>query len=361
MADEHTTHAGHGAESSEHPPHLHHHFETEQQQFDSDKLGMWLFLVTEILLFGGLFCAYAYYRANHPEIFIYAHKYLDKTLGGINTVVLIASSLTMALAVRAAQLRQRRILVLMLCLTLLGAFTFLGVKAVEYEQKWKHGLLWGTRYQPKVHELEAAGHTAAGAESPEEGAAAVPEDLVEEPAAMPGGETSNEGETAGRQGEAAAEGGQGTTAEDEAVTEEGEAVAEEGGAAVPAAPVIPPDAPPTYIPRDDQGNLILGRSDWPDAATGPAGLAFAPTQTGHQPFVEEPHNVQIFFGIYFAMTGLHALHVIVGIIAIIVMLVLTLRGRFDGGYFTPVDLTGLYWHLVDLIWIFLFPLLYLIH
>ena len=77
--------------------------------------------------------------------------------------------------------------------------------------------------------------------------------------------------------------------------------------------------------------------------------------------MERPQNVHIFFGIYFAMTGLHALHVIIGIIAIMVMLFLALRGHFDRGYFTPVDLTGLYWHLVDLIWIFLFPLLYLIH
>ena len=90
---------------------LAHHFDTPQQQFESGKLGMWLFLATEILLFGGLFCAYAVYRANHPEIFIYAHQFLDKTLGGINTIVLICSSLTMAWAVRAAQLGQRRLLV----------------------------------------------------------------------------------------------------------------------------------------------------------------------------------------------------------------------------------------------------------
>ena len=92
-------------------PHLQHHFDTAEQQFDAGKLGMWLFLATEILLFGGLFCAYAVYRANHPEIFLYAHQFLDKSLGGTNTVILLCSSLTMAWAVRASQLGQRKLLI----------------------------------------------------------------------------------------------------------------------------------------------------------------------------------------------------------------------------------------------------------
>ena len=103
--------ASHPEPLGEHPPFLAHHFETPQQQFDTGKLGMWIFLVTEVLFFSGLFCAYAVYRANHPEIFIYADRYLDRTLGGINTVVLILSSFTMAWAVRCAQLNQRRGLV----------------------------------------------------------------------------------------------------------------------------------------------------------------------------------------------------------------------------------------------------------
>src|SRR3954465_14526080 len=95
----------HGHEGGhDHPKFLAHHFETPQQQFDSGKLGVWLFLTTEILLFSGLFCAYAVYRAIHPEIFEYAHRYLDKSLGAINTIVLIFSSFTMAWAVRASQL-----------------------------------------------------------------------------------------------------------------------------------------------------------------------------------------------------------------------------------------------------------------
>ena len=133
----------------EHAPQLAHHFETPKQQFEAGKLGMWLFLSTEILLFSGLFCAYAVYRANHPEIFVYAHKYLDVTLGGINTVVLICSSLTMAWAVHCAQRGHQRGLVVLLALTLLCACGFLGIKYVEYQHKWKEGLLWGTRFEPK--------------------------------------------------------------------------------------------------------------------------------------------------------------------------------------------------------------------
>jgi cytochrome c oxidase subunit 3 len=228
--------------SHEHPPHLQHHFDTSEQQFDAGKLGIWLFLATEILLFGGLFCAYAIYRANHPEIFLYAHQFLDKVLGGTNTVILLCSSLTMAWAVRASQLGQRKLLITLLSLTLLGGFGFMGIKYVEYKAKWEHGLLPGTHFAP--HE-EAAGSQA----------------------------------------------------------EENAKPAEHG---------------------------------------------------------KRPSNVQIFFGIYFLMTGLHGLHVLAGMGAITWILVRSIKGHFGPEYFTPVDFVGLYWHLVDLIWIFLFPLLYLI-
>ena len=254
--------------SHEHAPHLQHHFDTPEQQFDAGKLGIWLFLATEILLFGGLFCAYAIYRANHPEIFVYAHQFLDKVLGGTNTVVLLCSSLTMAWAVRASQLGQRKLLIVLLSLTLLGGFGFMGIKAVEYEQKWKHGLLPGTHFAPH---------------------------------------------------------------------EEGEAT--------PAA--TPPTAPSATIKP---------------SATGPAGTvrhhaAEAANEPGHG---KRPSNTQIFFGIYFLMTGLHGLHVLVGMGAIVWILIRSIKGEFGPDYFTPVDFVGLYWHLVDLIWIFLFPLLYLI-
>ena len=128
---------------------LPHHFDHVGQFTESGKLGMWLFLVTEIMMFGGLFCGYAIYRVRHPEIFHYAHKYLDPTLGGINTAVLIFSSLTMAWAVRAAMLGQKKLLVIMLSLTFLCACGFMGIKGVEYKEKWEHGLLWARQYNPR--------------------------------------------------------------------------------------------------------------------------------------------------------------------------------------------------------------------
>ena len=254
--------------SHEHTPYLQHHFDTPEQQFDAGKLGMWLFLATEILLFGGLFCAYAVYRATHPEIFLYAHQFLDKKLGGTNTVILLCSSLTMAWAVRASQLGQRKLLIGLLGLTLLGGFGFMGIKYVEYKAKWEHGLLPGTHFAPHA---------------------------------------------------------------------EGEAHGE-------AAPAPKASAPsPTIKP----------------SAPGPAGtVKDAPAKLA--PYGVRPSNVQIFFGIYFLMTGLHGIHVLAGMGAIFWLLIRSIKGHFGPAYFTPVDFVGLYWHLVDLIWIFLFPLLYLV-
>jgi cytochrome c oxidase subunit 3 len=237
------------ADHGDHPRFLAHHFDTPDQQFIAGKLGMWIFLVTEILLFGGLFCWYAVYRANHPEIFEYAHRYLDKTLGAINTLILITSSLTMAWGVRCAQLGQRRLLILCLALTLAGGSGFLGIKYVEYRQKWREGLLWASRFNPK--------------EPP------------------------------------------------------------------------PPAAPAVWKAR-------LG----------------SPTAAPHEPV---PQHVGLFFSIYFMMTGLHGIHVIAGMTAIGWILVRSVKSHFGPQYFGPVDYVGLYWHLVDLVWIYLFPLLYLIH
>ena len=132
-----------------------HHFENADQQYQSAKLGMWVFLATEILFFGGLFVAYSVYRANHPEVFVFGHHFLDKNLGALNTVILICSSLTAAWAVRAAQLRQIGMLKLMLVLTMLCAFGFMGVKAVEYNGKWKLGLLWTGSYEPHLDHAQA--------------------------------------------------------------------------------------------------------------------------------------------------------------------------------------------------------------
>lgn len=278
---------------AQHASHLAHHFDNEKQQYESSKLGMWLFLATEILLFGGLFCAYAVYRANHPEIFVYAHHFLDKTLGGINTVVLICSSLTMAMAVRTAQLGQRSRTVLLLAVTLVCATGFLGIKFVEYKAKWEHGLLWGKHYAPVSHEAGGDAHVA--------------------PAPPTAPVASGDGSTSS---------------------------------------LIPPAAraPGGVAPE------VLDRSPRDEAA--PAAEQDAMALPTHD--ADAPKNVQTFFTIYFAMTGLHAIHVIAGMIAIGWILLRTRRGEFGPDYYTPVDLVGLYWHLVDLIWIYLFPLLYLI-
>lgn len=243
---------------------LAHHFDTPQQQYDSARLGMWIFLMTEVLFFGGLFCAYAVFRAIHPDIFVDGHRFLDKPLGAANTVVLILSSLTMALAVRATQLSQRRALVVLLAATILCGLTFLGVKAIEYKHKWDHSMVPGQARIAHWFSREAG-----------------PEPQKE----------------------------------------------------------FRPDE--AYI-RDR--------------------LA----QAGHQNLDEDElarraKRLGTFMGIYFLLTGLHALHVCAGVGAIGWVLVGAIRGRFGSGYFTPVDLVGLYWHLVDMIWIFLFPLLYLIH
>ena len=140
---------GHG-----HDPHLAHHFESMEQQFDSGKLGMWLFLATEVLFFGGLFAAYVVLRARSPEVFAYASQYLDTMMGGINTCVLIASSLTMALAVRYAQEGRKALLVIMLWLTMGGAVGFLVIKYFEYTHKFHENLVWGTSFYDPVSEQQ---------------------------------------------------------------------------------------------------------------------------------------------------------------------------------------------------------------
>lgn len=306
-----------------HPPFLQHHFDTPQQQFDSGKLGMWIFLSTEVLFFGGLFVAYAVYRNHHPEIFLYAHQYLDKTLGGINTIVLICSSFTMAWAVRCAQMGKQRGLIVLLALTLLCAFGFLGIKYVEYQQKWKHGLLMGYYYHPREHETPHSESAAPGHSGTESGNTAPPVPQTQASAPTPSAASA---------------------AQPAAVTP-----------AAPTAQVIT-----SATPAAGAGGMAEERSNIPPAAVGPAGLAPESGDGGHET-VPKPANVHIFFGIYFAMTGLHGIHVLGGIVVIAWLLYRSLQGQFNTDYFTPVDFVGLYWHLVDLIWIYLFPLLYLIH
>src|SRR5689334_3432818 len=129
-------------------PHLAHHFDTPQQQFDAGKLGIWLFLLTEVLFFSGLFCAYTIYRAMRPEVFVYAHYFLNTKLGALNTCVLLGSSLTAAWAVRNAQLGETRKLMVNIVITIACACTFMVVKYFEYAHKFHDGLLPGPHFAP---------------------------------------------------------------------------------------------------------------------------------------------------------------------------------------------------------------------
>ena len=223
VADAHAGHApsahgkGHGV--------LQHHFDTLEQQRDASTLGMWAFVVQEALFFGGLFTAYLVYRTLYPQAFVLGSHELDILLGGINTAVLISSSLTMALAVWAAQTGHRKQLVGFLTATLVLGCAFLVVKYFEYSAKFQHHLVPGAHFS------------------------------------FPG--------------------------------------AEEG-------------------------------------------------------------HVELFFSLYFAMTGMHAIHMIIGGAILVVYIWLAMKGKFTPEYSHPVELFGLYWHFVDIVWIFLFPLLYLL-
>jgi len=311
-------------------PHLAHHFDSPQQQFDAGKLGIWLFLVQEVLFFAGLFCAYTVYRAQHPEIFVYAHYHLDTTMGAVNTCVLLVSSLTAAWAVRNAQLGEKNKLVVNISITILCAFVFLGVKYKEYAHKVHEGTLWGHHFNPQ-HELwELDSFKSKHPESAK---------LAEKIAAI-----QFEGQPK-RKGHGEREGS--------------------GAEAKAPAPKTPP-LPAAMAGAADSDmkvrriqSLLLQASDETLRPLVAAGIIKhnVLATTG----LERPATAHIFFGIYFFMTGLHGIHVIAGIIVWIWMLLKAQRGQFGPNYFGPIDYAALYWHLVDLVWIYLFPLLYLIH
>ena len=212
---------------------LQHHFADMEQQRETSTFGMWMFLLTEIMFFGGLFCAYLVYRASYYQAFVEGSQKMNITLGAINTAVLICSSLTMALAVRAVQTgKSKGAIALLLLLTMLFGFGFLGIKAVEYHEHWENHEFPG----PHFHF-----------------------------------QTEN-----------------------------------------PAHPAT------------------------------------------------DPVHTEIYFSLYWAMTGLHALHMIIGIGLVTWILIVAMRSGYGPSYYSPVENVGLYWHFVDLVWIYLFPMLYLI-
>jgi cytochrome c oxidase subunit 3 len=212
----------HGAPHGHHPKQQHHFFSMEQQ-FEASILGMWVFLVTEVMFFGGMFMAYIVYRNMYPLAWVEGSHELNVTLGATNTVVLICSSLTMVLAVRAAQVGSRAGQIVNLILTILLGSTFLVIKYFEYAAKFEHHLVPGPHFRTDL-----------------------------------------------------------------------------------------------------------------------------------------PFGSQLFFSLYFCLTGVHALHMVIGIGLMLVMLVMAWRGKFTPSYYSPVEISGLYWHFVDIVWIFLFPLLYLL-
>lgn len=223
-------------------PQHRHHFETEQQQREAGTFGMWLFLLTEIMFFGGLFFSYLLYRNWYHDAFVVASNQLSIPLGATNTAVLIGSGFFMALGVWAAEVRKKGLLVLFLILTTLLGVVFLGVKYVEYHEKWEKHHIPGAHFDVS----EFVNPQAYG--------------LKEQPLA-------------------------------------------------------------------------------PDMA----------------------QKTQVFFSLYFAMTGMHALHMIIGIGLLGWLTWRSHRGDFSSGYVAPIENFGLYWHFVDIVWLFLFPLLYLIN
>ena len=223
------------AHGETHDPALLHHFATEEQQKDASNLGMWIFLGTEVMFFGGLFCAYLIYRLLYFGDFAAASKSINAALGGTNTAVLICSSLTVVLAIWGAQTGRRAPMLGSLVLTMLFGLGFLGIKGVEYHDKFVENHVPGASFSFEHEEIP-----------------------------------------------------------------------------------------------------------------------------GHPGQYANPRHAEIFFALYFIMTGLHALHMIVGLGIFTWLLWAAWKGRFTPHYHTPLEIGGLYWHFVDIIWIYLFPLLYLI-
>lgn len=318
-----------------HDPNLAHHFDTPKQQFDTAKMGMWVFLATEILMFGGLFVAYSIWRANHPEVFLYAHTKLKPEFGLINTIFLISSSFTMAWGVRAAQMGNKALLTLMLCATILGGCGFLVVKTLEYSEKYQHSLWVGSanQFHPKfTGQFHPDGHGDAHGTS------------HDAPHAAGTAGTSHAAPAAG-DAHAAAPAANALPEPDHTMN----APAKPGPTGL-ASDFAKPREPGYYPP-------IAQRMGAPVPGQAPAKHSLTYDQLSSR---TKKYTHQ-FFQIYFLMTGLHTLHVLIGLGLLIWVLVRAMGGQFSASYFTPVDLVGLYWHLVDLIWIFLFPLLYLIH
>lgn len=217
--------------------HFAHHFDSAEHEYETSKQGVWLFLCTEILMFGGLFVGYAIFHHIYPEVFKIGAKFTDWRMGAANTVVLLTSSLTMALGIYYNQMRDKNKAFWMLAITVICGCLFMFIKYLEYSHKFHLGLAPGAWYHLNEHGIEELRHKGV-------------EDI--------------------------------------------------------------------------------------------------------------PGNLALYFSFYFMMTGLHGIHVLIGMGLIVWVMIRTARGEFNEHYYTPVEGVGLFWHLVDLVWIYLFPLLYLV-
>ncbi len=361
---------GHGDQAAGHD-HAHmrfqaHHFDDPEQQFDAGKLGMWLFLVTEVLFFSGMFCAYALYRSLHPEVWTFASQFLNETLGAFNTGVLLFSSLSMAWGVRCAQLRQRTGLVVCLAITLGCAAVFLGIKAIEYTHKWDMGLLPAGAYESQF--LPGAHH--AGISSWLYVLSAVPALCVAGFAAwyvwtIVSGDKRNS-EVAGpllvtalcyflgvfigiafQNAEASAHAGDGHDKQSVVAAVDGaDAHGSEHAAEGDSDHASESIEHVVSAEQAEMSSLVEPVSRAPGDPL-PASI-------------DQAGGAGLFFSIYYCMTGVHAVHILGGMVVLTWLLIRATKDHFNEQYFGPVDYVGLYWHLVDLIWIYLFPLLYLI-
>ena len=342
-----------------HDPFIAHHFESAEQQFDSGKLGIWIFLVTEVLFFSGLFVAYTLYRIHHPEIFQQAHHFLDKNLGAMNTIVLLFSSLTMALGVHAAQNGDNKKCGIYTLITMVCAAMFLGVKAVEYSHKWDLGIFVRSTFDYAEHHPEGispyliklsvipalllVGFIGASLFSK-----MTEKDLL---AKFFGGMAVTVGGYF-----LGALVGLGFMA----LTAGGDAHASHEVAASPLvlqAMSIDEDEKHDEHSHEEGDHDHAGDDHAHDDHSHDGDHGHAAHGAGKEPM---HRDVGTFFSIYYCMTGLHAIHIIGGIIALAWVFWRCLALHWRPDYFGPVDYVGLYWHLVDLIWIYLFPLLYLI-
>ena len=358
----------------DHPSFLAHHFDTPEQQFDSGKLGIWLFLVTEILFFSGMFCAYAIFRMLRPDVFEGCSEFLNTKLGAINTGVLLFSSLTMAWAVRCSQVKQDRGLVGMLAATLSCAMIFLGVKAIEYSHKWEMGLLPAGMFFYDPANPHPESHTnylfyiclpfmilLAGVvlwllaslitrnkfhiqcAMPLSVAAAcffvgIGLGMILESGESEHGSDSHH-----------------SSAHDTEVPSEMTLITMGESDVLQR---LASDATNSGVKSELNARMKQSEN------AGTAVVQEVEEKAGAIVDVKEDvmtkSKAGVFFSIYYCMTGVHAVHIIVGIGFLVWLLIRAVRKDFNPQYFGPVDYVGLYWHLVDLIWIYLFPLLYLI-